>query len=86
MSVVNLGVLNAGLDVLSSDPAIVAALGQAEAAVLQITSAHNMTNRFYKVHPRRNDRFLKASSVLRTIYPEVDFTEFHFTRHLLSHL
>lgn len=84
--VLNLGVVNAGLDVMMNDPAITAAVSDAEAVVMQITSAHNMTNRFYSVHPRRNDRFLAASAMLRTIYPQVDFTEFHFTRHLLSHL
>lgn len=84
--VLNLGVINAGLDVMMNDPAIAAAVADAEAVVMQITSAHNMTNRFYSVHPRRNDRFLSASAMLRTIYPQVDFTEFHFTRHLLNHL
>lgn len=84
--VLNLGVVNAGLDVMMNDPAIAAAVAEAEAVVMQITSAHNMTNRFYSVHPRRNDRFLSASAMLRTIYPQVDFTEFHFTRHLLGKL
>ena len=54
--------------------------------MLQITGAQNMTNRFYAVHPRRNDRFIRATTMLRTIYRDVDFTEFHFTRHLLTHL
>ncbi len=85
-AVLNLGVVNAGLDVMINDPAIVGSVGAAGAVVLQITSAHNMTNRFYTVHPRRNDRFVTASTMLRTIYPQVDFTEFHFTRHLLTHL
>lgn len=85
-TVLNLGVVNAGLDVMINDPAIVGAVEAAGAVVLQITSAHNMTNRFYTVHPRRNDRFVTASAMLRTIYPQVDFTEFHFTRHLLTHL
>lgn len=84
--VLNLGVINAGLDVMMNDPAIASAIADAEAVVMQITSAHNMTNRFYSVHPRRNDRFLSASAMLRTIYPQVDFTEFHFTRHMLGHL
>lgn len=86
LPVLNLGVVNAGLDVMMNDPAIAAAIDDAEAVVMQITSAHNMTNRFYTVHPRRNDRFLSASAMLRTIYPQVDFTEFHFTRHLLTQL
>ncbi len=84
--VLNLGVMNAGLDVLMTDPAILGALDDAEAVIFQIISAHNMSNRFYTVHPRRNDRFLKASAMLRTIYPQVDFTEFNFTRHMLKHL
>ncbi len=86
LPVVNMGVMNAGLDVLMQDPAIKAASKNASAIILQVTGAHNMTNRFYVVHPRRNDRFLKATTMLRTIYREVDFTEFHFTRHLLTHL
>lgn len=84
--VLNMGVMNAGLDVALNDVAIRRAVGEAQAIVLQVTGAQNMTNRFYSVHPRRNDRFVKATSILRTIYRDVDFTEFHFTRHLLTHL
>jgi len=84
--VVNMGVMNAGLDVMMHDPAITAAISGASAIVLQIVGAQNMTNRFYTVHPRRNDRFIRANSILRTIFRDVDFTEFHYTRHLLSHL
>ena len=84
--VVNMGVMNAGLDVLLQDPVIREATLGASAIVLQVTGAQNMSNRFYTVHPRRNDRFVKATTMLRTIYREVDFTEFHFTRHLLTHL
>ena len=40
----------------------------------------------YRVHPRRNDRFVEASPKLSQLYPEVDFTEFHFTRHMLGRL
>lgn len=84
--VLNLGVMNAGLDVMMTDPAILAAMDDAEKVIFQITSAHNMSNRFYTVHPRRNDRFLTASTMLRTIYPSVDFAKFNFTRHMLVHL
>lgn len=38
------------------------------------------------MHPRRNDRFLKPSTSLRAIYPEMDFAEICFTRHLLMAL
>lgn len=38
------------------------------------------------MHPRRNDRFLNASGLLHAIYRDVDFTNFHFTGHLLNAL
>lgn len=84
--VVNFGVMNAGLDVFGHDTTIRDACSRAKVTVLQISGAHNMSNRFYAVHPRRNDRFLRASTLLKTIYPDVDFTEFNFTRHLLTAL
>ena len=86
VDVVNMGVMNGGLDVMMGDPAITNAVGGAQAVVLQITGAQNMTNRFYAVHPRRNDRVIKATPMLRMIFRDVDFTEFHFTQHMLTHL
>lgn len=83
---VNFGWLNAGVDVFLNDPTILEASAGARATVVQVMGAQNMSNRFYAVHPRRNDRFLQASSLLRTVFREVDFTEFHFNRHLLKTL
>jgi hypothetical protein len=54
--------------------------------VVQIMGANYLSNRFYSVHPRRNDRFLRASTVLQALYNEVDFSEFTFTRHMLGAL
>lgn len=82
----NFGVMNAGVDLYLNDPSIIELASNATAKVIQITGAHSMSNRFYMVHPRRNDRFLRASERLETLYPEVDFTEFHFVRHMLSRL
>ena len=84
--VVNLGKMNAGVDVYVGDQTVMDICSGAAATVLQVAGAQNMSNRFYAVHPRRNDRFLRASNLLKTIYREVDFTEFNFTRHLLSRL
>ena len=84
--VVNMGAMNACVDLFLHDAAVKAAMGRAQAVVLQVPGAANMSNRFFTVHPRRNDRFLKASTMMRTIFREVDFTEFHFTRHMLSAL
>jgi hypothetical protein len=84
--VVNLGCVNAGPDVYLNDPEILAIAGRAEVTVLQVLGATNLTNRFYAVHPRRNDRFLWAEPLLRSMYRDVDFTEFNFTRHMLLSL
>lgn len=86
LPMVNLGCVNAGLDVFVNDVAVMDVVAGAKVSVIQALGAHNMSNRFYIVHPRRNDRFLRASAMLKALYPNVDFTEFHFTRHLLTEL
>ena len=83
---VNFGYPNAGIDVFAHDPFVVGAASGAAVSVIQVMGAQNMTNRFYGVHPRRNDRFVSASTLLKAIYREVDFADFHFNRHMLSRL
>lgn len=83
---VNLGQSNAGPDVWLSDPAAMRVIAGARKAVVQVTGAVNLSNRHYQVHPRRNDRFLRAHPPLTALFPEVDFTHFHFTHHLLATL
>lgn len=86
MPVVNFGYMNAGIDVFVNEPTVIEACSQARVTVVQIMGAQNTSNRFYAVHPRRNDRFLRASALMKGIFREVDFTEYHFTRHMLSSL
>ena len=86
LKMVNFGCVNAGVDAFLRDSDVLAACRNAQASVIQVLGAHNMTNRYYAVHPRRNDRFLRASPLMKTIFREVDFTEFNFTRHMLSTL
>ena len=83
---VNLGCVNAGPDVYLAEPAVIEVAAGAEAVVLQIVGAANLSNRYYSVHPRRNDRFVAATPLLKALFREVDFTEFHFTRHMLTTL
>lgn len=83
---VNLGIPHAGIDAFLKDSSIMSICEGAEAVVIQVSEIQNMSNRFYRVHPRRNDRFVAASSVLKVLFPKVDFAEIDFTRHLLSHL
>lgn len=82
----NLGQNTSGIDAFVNDPFVIKAASDAEVTVVQVIGAQNMSNRFYGVHPRRNDRFLSVAPIMQTIYREVDFSEFHFTKHMLSHL
>lgn len=82
----NFGCINSGVDSILNDPVLPDAAGKSRATVLQVPGAQNMSNRFYTVHPRRNDRFVSATPMLRAIYPDVDFTNFHFNRHMLNEL
>ncbi|MBC2837569.1 DUF6473 family protein [Paragemmobacter straminiformis] len=86
LPVVNLGVPSAGPDAWGQDATLLDIAAKARVTVVQVTGAQNLTNRFYAVHPRRNDRFLRASPLLTQIFREVDFTDFHFTRHMLQSL
>lgn len=86
MPCVNLGLVNGGIDAFRKDRVVMETCKAARMVVVQVMGAQNLSNRFYTVHPRRNDRFLGASSVLQTLYPEVDFADYNFTRHMLGDL
>jgi hypothetical protein len=83
MGVVNLGCVNAGPEVFASETELLHLASQAKVCVLQIMGAQNLSNRFYSVHPRRNDRFTGPTPLLRGLFKQIDFTEFTFTGHLL---
>ncbi|RMH45955.1 MAG: hypothetical protein D6688_05575 [Alphaproteobacteria bacterium] len=84
--VVNLGVVNAGVDTLLGDRALLEIAAAADAAVVQLPSADHLSNRYYRVHPRRNDRVLEVTPLMRETFPEIDFAEYVFTRHMLFDL
>ena len=83
---VNFGCVNGGIDAFVNDATVMDICAEADLTVVQVMGANYLSNRFYTVHPRRNDRFLRASTVLQAIYPDVDFSEFSFTRHMLGAL
>ncbi|MEL7012872.1 MAG: DUF6473 family protein [Pseudomonadota bacterium] len=83
---VNFGWPNAGIDVFRGDPALIDCASRSQVCVLQVPNAINMSNLYYRVHPRRNDRVLEVLSPMRALFPDVDFTQFSFTRHMLTWL
>jgi hypothetical protein len=86
LRVVNLGCNNAGIDTFLGDGDVLDHVAKASVTVVQVMGAQNLSNRYYAVHPRRNDRFLGPTPLLRHLFADVDFTEFHFTRHLVTSL
>ncbi|MEM8774950.1 MAG: DUF6473 family protein [Pseudomonadota bacterium] len=83
---VNLGCRNISVDGLLNEPGVTDIASRAKLTVLQVPCATGINNKYYHVHPRRNDRFLNAKEPLTALFPKVDFTEFNFTRHMLSEL
>ena len=83
---VNLGVVNAGIETFRSDQTVLRIARGAEYVLLQVMGPEYVSNRYFSVHPRRNDRFIRATAHLQSLYPDVDFTEFHFVGHLLNRL
>lgn len=80
---VNFGVPGASADAFLLDLEVPGACGGAALTVLEAMDAAGLSNPFYAVHPRRNDRFVRAHPALRALYPEVDLAEVCFTGHLL---
>lgn len=84
--VLNMGVPHAGPDAWLNEPDLLRLAAGAELRILQVPGAVNLSNPLYTVHPRRNDRFLRASPRLQRMFPEVDFMDFAFTRHMIRAL
>ncbi len=86
VSAINLGCRSAGIDLFNSSPALLDICSMSCATVVQVLGAANMSNRFYTVDPRHNERFVRASKTLKSLYPEVEFARFTTTAELLLHL
>lgn len=84
MPCANFATVNSGVDLYLKDPSVLSATAKARVTIVGVTGAHNMSNRFYNVHPRHNDRFVKPSKILETLFRDVDFGDIHYTRHLLA--
>jgi hypothetical protein len=83
LQVANFGCVNAGPEVYVHERGLMQVVSRAAACVVQVPGAQNLTNRYFSVHPRRNDRFTGPTPLLRKLFAQVDFTEFSFTRHLM---
>jgi hypothetical protein len=71
---------------LARDPVILMRARQAQLVVLQLMGPHLRSNRFFQVHPRRNDRVVRVMKPLRDLYPQVDFSQVVFVGQMLADL
>lgn len=80
--VANLAAPLAGPDYYLAKPELLRSAARSRIAIVQLPGAEALTNPFYTVHSRRNDRFLAATPALRALFAEVEFTDIHFAGHL----
>ncbi|MBB5515317.1 hypothetical protein FHS89_001327 [Rubricella aquisinus] len=83
---INWGTPGAGPGFFIKDPVILEACSQAKICVISVMSAHTVPNRLYSTYLRRNEKFKEASEQLKTLYPEVDFSQFRFAANMVSRL
>lgn len=81
---VNFSIPNAGVDLFLEAEALTDFASDAVLTVVEVLGAQNLSNRFYRVHPRRNDRFLAPTDLLTRAFPGAEFVDVHFTRHALK--
>ena len=86
MPILDLGAQHSGAGFYVEDDAIHEIIENAQAIFIEAPSVVNQSNPFYRVHPRRNDRFVTALGPLYDLFPEADFVECHFTKHLITKL
>ena len=84
--VVNFGTEGVGPGFFLSDPDILHVVNGAQLCIIEVMSARPLSNRMYTVRGRRNERLAKPSSLLRGLYPDVDFRQFAAVKAMLTHL
>jgi len=84
LTCINLGCRKGGIDSYLSAPSLIDMCSMARVTVIQVMGAQYMSNRFYSVDPRRNNRFLRASKLMKSIFFELDFTTIQTTDDLLT--
>ena len=83
---VNLGSPHAGPQAIMRDALVLPLAVSAGVCVLEACGVATQTNPFYRVHPRRGDRFIAAEPALKRLFPDVDFADIAFVGHLLATL
>ena len=82
MSSVTLAIPQSGPDAFLTNESVMAIARGAVTFVIELGGIQNCANTIFKTHPHRNDRFIALKPELLARYPDVDFPNIHFMRHL----
>ena len=77
MPILNLGVQHSGAGFYIEDDVIHEIIENAQVIFIEAPSVVNQSNPFYRVHPRRNDRFVTALGPLYDLFPVADLIGFY---------
>jgi len=83
---VNLGTPGAGPGFFLKDPVVLETCSRASRCIVQVMDVAPLSNRMYEVYPRRNMRLRCVSGVLRSLYPQVDFSGFRYVSAMIRKL
>lgn len=73
-----------GIDYHLANPALTLRGPSARQFILVLPPLGNLSNPYFRVHPRRNDRIVAIEPPLKNLFPEVDFALCGFTGHALG--
>ena len=83
---VNLGTPGAGPGFFLKDPVVLETCSRSSRCIIQVMDVAPLSNRMYEVYPRRNMRLRCVSGVLRSLYPQVDFSAFRYVSAMVRKL
>ncbi len=83
---VNLGTPGAGPGFFLKDPVVLETCSRSTRCCVQVMDIAPLSNRMYEVYPRRNMRLRCVSGVLRSLYPQLEFSEFRYVSAMIRKL
>lgn len=83
---VNLGTPGAGPGFFLKDPVVLETCSRSTRCIVQVMDVAQLSNRMYEVYPRRNMRLRRVSAVLRSLYPQLDFSGFRYVTAMIRKL
>jgi len=83
---VNLGTPGAGPGFFLKDPVVLDTCSRSTRCFVQVMDIAPLSNRMYEVYPRRNMRLRGVSGVLRSLYPQLDFSGFRYVSSMIRKL